>query len=739
MAYNLLTEPLIRFETCDGLERGSLPEVYAALMADRVECFPALRAHQEPAWHMFLAQLGAIACHRAGLTAPPADAAMWQDMIGRLTGAEFPNDEPWCLVVEDWSKPAFLQPPVPEGIELKNATPTPDSLDMLITSRNHDLKQSVATGPDADDWVFALVSLQTMEGVNGRLNYGIARMNGGSSSRVLMSLAPMSHAAGEPMLWRGRHVKRDLTQLLLRREALLNRTAIPYPRHGGIALTWTVPWPDGRQLALDALDIWFIEVCRRVRLDGSASQLLAKTGTSSAERVNAKHLSGNLADPWAPIRAPEPASLTLNVHGKFNYKTIVDLLSPNWTLPLLAELGDDESVETKNWMLTLAAIARGNSKTGGFKSRAIPLKGCVARGLVSRRKELHQIATAQIGEINKVCDILKGALDIARRGGRYWDDLSEEEKSKERKDARDKKQKSQPYRDRLDAVADREFFDALWKRFEAEQHGIADDAEAARRAFLLPLIDTASDLLEEGLADITCPSIRRPRAEAPARRASQGCSPKTNPTSRRWPMQPEAQTVRNDLSNTIYDIGRTLADLDPGALADLRRMSLDGDAPTAPYFWRLAARHRFRDDELGTWARIVQIMAILTDKGPPEGKASPHSKKHGLGRALCDGGDPAWGKGETDPRPMLSELRFARLIAARGNMRPELMERAARALAAKKPPDAQVNCTDLAQFLLFPENPAHARKLARDYYARLDRPGQKDDPTANDAATGEAA
>ncbi len=190
-SHNLLKDKLIRFENGQGVERASLAEVFAALMADRVESFPPLRAHQWPAWHMFLAQLGAIAAHRAGLSEPPQTAAEWERIIGALTRSEFPEDEPWCLVVDDWKKPALLQPPVPEGVTLEKRAATPDALDMLITSRNHDLKQSIAAEAELDDWLFALVSLQTMEGYGGPKNYGIARMNGGSSSRVLMGLAPL--------------------------------------------------------------------------------------------------------------------------------------------------------------------------------------------------------------------------------------------------------------------------------------------------------------------------------------------------------------------------------------------------------------------------------------------------------------------------------------------------------------------------------------------------------------------
>lgn len=98
---------------------------------------------------------------------------------------------PWALSGPD-DKPAFMQPPAPKGL---NWTPvaTPDALDLLITSRNHDLKQQIARHAEPQDWVFALVSLQTSEGYGGAGNNGIARMNGGSSSRPLLgiSLLPM--------------------------------------------------------------------------------------------------------------------------------------------------------------------------------------------------------------------------------------------------------------------------------------------------------------------------------------------------------------------------------------------------------------------------------------------------------------------------------------------------------------------------------------------------------------------
>ena len=164
--YNLLTDPLIRFDRSGGGRvEASLPEVYAALMADNVDAFPALRPHQRHAWHAFLVQLGAMAMHRADVSEPPADAGEWARIVRGLT-SDFPDDEPWRLVVSDITMPAFMQPPArstEREQDYKSVVATPDELDMLVTSKNHDLKSAVAVQASIDDWIFALVTLQTME------------------------------------------------------------------------------------------------------------------------------------------------------------------------------------------------------------------------------------------------------------------------------------------------------------------------------------------------------------------------------------------------------------------------------------------------------------------------------------------------------------------------------------------------------------------------------------------------
>ena len=61
-----------------------------------------------------------------------------------------------------------MQCPTSAGLEaFTKACRTPDDLDLLATAKNHDVKSSIASHSDLDDWLFSLVSLQTMSGYLG--------------------------------------------------------------------------------------------------------------------------------------------------------------------------------------------------------------------------------------------------------------------------------------------------------------------------------------------------------------------------------------------------------------------------------------------------------------------------------------------------------------------------------------------------------------------------------------------
>lgn len=495
--FNLLEEAFI---TAAPLGKLTLPGTLAALARDEVDDFPALRAHQGMFWHMFLVQLSALALR--GETEIPEDEETWRNLLRGLT-KDYP-DEPWCLVVEDWGKPAFMQAAVPDGIKLEKAVPSPDALDLLITAKSHDLKQAVARRAEPEDWLFALVSLQTGEGFGGAGNYGIARMNGGSSSRPMLTLAPLSGPGRQGMAPRpGAWFRRDVRVLLDTRDEVLNKTLIDYAVSGGIGLTWLAPWPEGSQLRTRDLDIWFIEICRRVRLEARDGVLHGFRGTSKATRIDAKHLNGAVGDPWAPVQKAENKSLTLG-GGDFDYRRLTELLfSGDWIRPLLAELADvDGPGETL--AVVAAALSRGNSKTEGYKSRIVPLSGKVSRALGPKRAEMHQLAQAQVETIKEFDRALRDALVLAAAGG-------DREKIKN-----EHYELSQPARSHLTRFADEIFFEHLWARFGAQEDG-TEALRAEEKAFAEKLWLRTQAIFEQALPAIPCASLFRLRAEARAR------------------------------------------------------------------------------------------------------------------------------------------------------------------------------------------------------------------------------
>lgn len=486
---NLLAAPII---TLPSGRRESLPATFAAMAASDVSAFPALRPHQRPAWHMFLVQLAALALSKAGQRDALVDESDWCAALRGLT-QEYPDDEPWQLIVESRESPGFLQPPDPGGLKWTKR-PTPDALDMLITARNHDLKQSVAVEADAEAWVYALVSLQTCEGYGGRGNQGIARMNGGSASRAMVGLVPAN--GHDHSVHASHHWKRDVHALLSHREG--GKPPI-LGTPGGDALLWAKPWPERRQLQLDALDPWFIEVCRRVRLVAGVGGMFAECANATEPRINAKAFHGNVGDPWTPVEISAGKSLTISRRG-FNYKQICDLLySGKWQRPLLANPGPHENGD----MLLLAeAICRGNSKTEGFKSRTVPVPATRLRMFAS--DEVGLLAKAQTKEIAAFDKALRDGLALAAAGG----DRAAIKKGHYgfTNDARA----------RFDRAADAIFFPSLWARTSATDDPHAEDE--AKLAFLAELQKESDKVFVESLPQMPCRAIHRRRAEVRARR-----------------------------------------------------------------------------------------------------------------------------------------------------------------------------------------------------------------------------
>ncbi|BDW83674.1 CRISPR-associated protein Cse1 [Erythrobacter sp. Dej080120_24] len=495
--HNLLLEPT--FTVRQGL-KVTLPGLLALLASDEIDDLTALRPHQMPAWHMFIVQLAALAMDRAAEITLPQNEARWRNLLSNLT-ADTGNDAAWTLVVPDLSSPAFLQPPCQPDVVWTQQVSAPDSLDVLILAKNHDLKQSQMRLAEAEDWVFALVAMQTGEGFGGKKNYGIARMNGGSSSRPMLSRVPVKSET-DARLRPGAWFCRDVAIALRHRNRVLADNQFGYMSNGDIGLVWTVPWVENEQLSLAQLDPLFIEVCRRVRLMQQDHGIVAKTGISSLPRIAASEFKGNLGDIWAPIHRRDLKSLTLN-EGEFDYRRMVDLLvGPDWHLPESAQRREDD----RHCAILAAALARSQGRTSGYKERVIPLPDDMAVLIDTEPQIVQSSARILLDASHEVNKALRVAIALAVANGdkqaissgdfRFADSCS----------------------DQLDKTVDRMFFQWLWPLARAKAAREVEQEKELLARQVTFLVREATSLLKIALPTVPCSSAKRREAERSAER-----------------------------------------------------------------------------------------------------------------------------------------------------------------------------------------------------------------------------
>lgn len=401
LRYSLLDEPLISARlAADGSRvHLSLPALFIALADDRIRDFPALRPHQRHPWHAFLVQLAAMALHQADQAVPFRDEAAWKAALLALTPDD-PDGAAWCLVTPP-ERPALMQAPDPDGTLMawKNRLQAPDELDMLVTSKNHDLKAARMKHCAPEDWLLALISLQTQEGFLGAGNYGISRMNGGFASRPALGAVPQGG-------W-GRRWVRDVRRLLASRGEIVRDMDLC--EQGGVGLVWLRPWNGADSLAFSALDPFYIEICRRIRLVETPDGMAALTTGSKASRVEAKSRNGVTGDAWMPIEIAAGKALTISGKG-FDYKLMSELLFGNkYRSPITQMLIEEDG---KQGIVILArGVTRGQGKTEGYHERKVPISPKV-RALMLKKStdQLAKIAEGRVSDISKVRSVLWTAL-----------------------------------------------------------------------------------------------------------------------------------------------------------------------------------------------------------------------------------------------------------------------------------------------------------------------------------------
>ena len=717
MKFNLLEDPLIRVRSVRGsLDRLSLPEVYLALSTDQVAAFPALRPHQSHAWHAFLAQIASVALGQRGGSLLPESARQWRELIRSLT-PRHGADEPWCLEVDDPSVPAFMQCPAPTGLsDYRRKAVTPDDLDLLVTAKNHDVKRSIAVHNKLEDWVFALVDLQTMSGFLGSGNYGIARMNGGYSSRPCLGLSPTDGRMGTQLFF-------DIDRMLGDREALLARMAPYYCARGGMALLWLEPWDGTESLDPVSLDPYFVEVCRRVRLVWEGGNVVAYTAPSRKSRVDARAAKGALGDFWTPldIRDPNsPKAWSISSTG-FTYRRLSQLLFDHAAYRLPEAIGVGASTDESRWRLVARGVAGGQGKTEGYHERTdISLAEPVAKGLSRKdtRHRLAEISRNQIREIAGVASALRFSIATVASGGKFPSEIEKANRAR-----------ADQFATRLDREADARFFAALERRFLAADE---EQARVARADFGRHLVGVARAVLCEAVETVPCPTFLRHRARAWGLAAFE-----SNLRKSVFDDQPEvyqglgkAITVSADrddgavsgsldMNKLVPQLATEVAGLDSASVAALRRGPLAGAGSAA--FWDLVAAYGIgsRPEE---WASVLQAMAILTPVWGSAGRAtqaSAHDRSRPMGAAMFGAG--------------VSELRLARLLSTRGHLRCDMLIRLCRRLS-RAAENRRFDLVTLGWFAVH-QNEETDRQIARDYCRAA--PRQRRDALARASTTQE--
>lgn len=486
LQYSLLDEPLIRARLVDGGQavKYSLPGLFVALARDEVRDFPALRPHQRHPWHAFLVQLAAMALHHAKQEQPFATEQEWKAALLALT-PEHPDGTAWCLIAPH-DKPAFMQAPVPGGdvsdwksVKDKTTITTPDELDMLITSKNHDLKAARMRQAGADDWVMALVSLQTQEGYGGKENWGVSRMAGGFGCRVAMGAAPSGNI--------GRRWKHDLTVLQTSRPSVVETYGFETKNSHG--LLWLIPWDGTGSLTFANLDPFYIEICRRIRLASDVPHILyAKSTTSKAIRVASNNGKGGTGDAWTPIDTLDGEALKIRANG-FSYDLAVALLFGNeyrkksYLQPVAMSLIDTDGND--EIFAVMQAISRGGptgnkSVTEGYHERRILISRKV-RNMLRQKQTKKQLATVAEERVHAIGRLRSRVL---------WTALATLFNQGAEKDFSDStKDKAGVFAKTFEQAEDARFFDDLNAEIEAAE------PDKVRLRWLLAMADRAEAIL----------------------------------------------------------------------------------------------------------------------------------------------------------------------------------------------------------------------------------------------------
>ncbi len=482
MNANLLMDPVFTVACHDGeRQQLSLPELLAQLGAGRIHSYSGAQHHQVDALHIFLSHLGAHVLELAGEESVAQSAEFWRAGLRQLAGEW--GDDAWTLIVENASRPAFLQPPTERIADYQPKAVAPDQFDVLLLAKNNDAKGARLHPLDLESWVIALISIQTMGGYNGGGTVAISRMNMGFGSRVLVG-------SYEDLSASGRWVE-DVIRLGVHRETLLTA---PWPyRADGIRLLWLHHWDTDEGITFSDLHPYYVEVCRRYRVLPKGEGLIMFGRAAKVSRLaGAPEQNGNVGDVWTPIHRSEAKSLTPN---DLSLGLVRDLLfgSGDYQPALMQQL---TASQRPGWF-TASVLVRGKGTTNGYHQRLIRIPGKAKSLLMRAGAERDRISERSVWALERAAGIrnrcLKPALFSLLEGGpEGWPAGNGRE--------------VRSWADRLlatfDAAWEQAYFDWLWASID---HADVD----ARNAWTTQLADCGKKTLKHA---IESSPIRKGRA-----------------------------------------------------------------------------------------------------------------------------------------------------------------------------------------------------------------------------------
>ena len=491
LQFSLLTEPLVRYRRAsDGSTVcANVPQLFVALAADEVRDYPALRPYQRHPWHAFLVQLAAIALHKAERTAAFDTAEEWRDALLALTPDD-PDGAAWCLVSPP-NRPAFLQAPNTrwDATEWDTELYAPDVMDMLVTSKNHDLKGARMRSARLEDWIFALISLQTQEGGNSRFYKGISRMNSGYGSRAGIGVVPKGGM--------GKRWYRDVGVLLRTRADVVEGLGLA--ETDGIALVWLKSWDGVSKISFSALDPFYIEICRRVRFFENSSRIFAMRATTPISRIDADSRKGATGDPWIPVDISDGGAKALTIQGRgFDYRLICDILFSGKYVKSATQYV--QTLDGDGLVLRAQSVARGQSKTEGYHERDIPIRPKLRSLLLAKQEpSLALIASKRIGEISGLRWLIEKSIAVLFNKG-----------IREKKYAAALVESSKAFAKPFEKAEDLRFFDDLNEEIEAV------DPTAQHVRWQLDMVSRAEATLKRSFDAGPRSGMQRYRAQAAA-------------------------------------------------------------------------------------------------------------------------------------------------------------------------------------------------------------------------------